>query len=39
MPIREAAQISNIGYENAKVIRKVFKKDGRDFKLSQKDRK
>jgi hypothetical protein len=38
MPIREAAEITNIGYENAKVIKSVYKKDGRDFKISQKNK-
>ena len=38
MLIREAAEITNIGYENAKVINRVYKKEGRDFRLSLKNR-
>ena len=38
MLIREAAEITNIGYENAKVINRVYKNDGRDFRLSLKNR-
>ena len=38
IPIREADEITNIGYENAKVIKSVYKKDGRDFKISQKNK-
>jgi transposase len=39
MLIREAAEITNIGYENAKVINRVFKQDGRNIRLTSKNRK
>jgi hypothetical protein len=35
--IREAAEILNIGYENAKVIKGIFKKNGRDYSLAKKN--
>jgi hypothetical protein len=37
MFIREAAEITNIGYENAKVINRVYKNEGRDFRKSLKN--
>ena len=38
MPIREAAQISNIGYENAKIINRTYIKDGRSCRFTTKKR-
>ena len=37
MFIREAAEITNIGYENAKVINRVYRNEGRDFRKSLKN--
>jgi transposase len=35
--IKKAAEIAGVGYENAKFISKVFKKEGRNFKKSFKN--
>jgi hypothetical protein len=34
--MKQAAAIAGIGYENAKIINKVYKNEGRDFRLTTK---
>ena len=36
--IKQAATLANIGYENAKIINKIYKEDGRDFRLTTKSK-
>jgi hypothetical protein len=36
--LKQAAKVAGIGYENAKIINKVFKNEGRDFRLTTKSK-
>ena len=38
MKIRQAAIIAGIGYENAKVIKRIYRKEGRDTKICFKNK-
>lgn len=38
MKIRQAAKLAGIGYENAKVIKRIFRKEGRDTKICFKNK-
>lgn len=38
MKIRQAAMIAGIGYENAKVIKRIYRKEGRDTKICFKNK-
>ena len=38
MKIRQAAKIADIGYENAKVIKRIYKREGRNTKISFKNK-